>query len=148
MSRTDDRHDLPAFISTQVTEARRFFLNLRPNRRASLEVVCGGVERMRPDYVVDRADFPFFGIELVAEGAGSLTIDRERHTLAPGVVFAYGPGAAHTIRNRPDNGMRKYYLDFVGTTAKRRLAAAGLMTGQRRFNTVTVGAVHELTELF
>jgi hypothetical protein len=45
---------LPDFVSRQVTEARRFFLNLNPDRHASLEVVSGGVERMGPDYVVQR----------------------------------------------------------------------------------------------
>ncbi|MCP4786805.1 MAG: AraC family transcriptional regulator [Fuerstiella sp.] len=139
---------LPEFVSRQVTESRHFFLNLTPNRRAGLEVVCGGVERMRPDYVVDRTDFPYFAIELVAEGEGTLTIDGRQYPLTPGVVFAYGPRTLHTIRNRPDHDMRKYYLDFVGTRAAGLLSEAGLTEGPGQFQAVSVSAVHELTELF
>lgn len=148
MNRRQKQDVLPAFISTQVTEARRFFLNLKPNHQSELEVVCGGVERMRPDYFIDRSDFPYFGIELVTEGAGSLTIHGKRHQLSAGVMFAYGPGIEHTIRNRADDGMRKYYVDFVGTQASRLLSDAGLMTKRSKFDVLSVGAIHELIELF
>lgn len=138
---------MPAFISKQVTEARRFFLNLNPDHHSELEVVCGGVERMRPEYVVDRNDFPYFGIELVAEGEGLLKLHGNKHTLSPGVVFAYGPGVAHEIQNHSEIGMRKYYLDFVGTRAAELLTNAGLMEDSQ-FKAVSVRAVHELAELF
>lgn len=139
---------LPEFVSQQVTEARRFFLNLAPTSTTSLEVVCGGVERMRPDYVVDRIDFPYFAMELVAEGGGELTIGGDRYALAPGTIFAYGPGVPHVIRNHPDNGMRKYYLDFVGTQSEELLNAAGLVREGREFTVVEVGRTHELIHLF
>ena len=103
---------------------------------------------MRPDYVVDRADFPYFAIELVAEGEGALTINGQQHPLSAGVVFAYGPGAAHTIRNHAENGMRKYYLDFVGTRAQTMLRETGLLSKPKQYQPIMVGALHELTELF
>ena len=40
------QHTEPAFISDQVSQARRYYLNLKPSDDASLTVVCGGVERM------------------------------------------------------------------------------------------------------
>ncbi len=139
---------LPAFVSHQVTEARRFFLNLNPARRAALEVVCGGVERMRPDYAVDRRDFPYFAVELVAEGAGEFTMNGQRHVLSAGSVFAYGPGAPHAIRNQADNGMRKYYVDFVGTRAATLLRDTGLSPAPREYAVLPVGGLHELTDVF
>ena len=139
---------LPEFVSRQVTEARRFFLNLNPDHKAPLEVVCGGVERMRPDYVVDRADFPYFALELVAEGEGILTTGNASYPLQAGTVFAYGPRAAHTIRNRADNGMRKYYIDFVGTRAGKWLRNAGLRPAANRYTPLVVGGLHELTDVF
>lgn len=148
MSQKSPSNSLPPFVSRQVTEARRFFLNLNPNRKASVEVVCGGVERMRPEYVVDRTHFPYFAVEVVAEGEGILTINGEHHVLSAGSVFAYGPRAPHTIRNRADNGMRKYYLDFVGMHAAKLLRAAGLRTGARNYAAVAVGGLHELTDVF
>lgn len=139
---------LPEFVSRQVTEARRFFLNLNPDRRSRLEVVCGGVERMRPDYIVQRQDFPYFAVEVVAEGAGVLTINGTEYLLSAGSVFAYGPRAPHTIRNNSENGMRKYYVDFVGTGATRLLQQAGLLELKDRYQLLVVGALHEVTELF
>ena len=148
MSDSGLSNPLPAFVSRQVTEARRFFLNLNPDRRAPLEVVCGGVERMRPDYVVDRDDFPYFAVELVAEGEGVLTINGTDHALSAGSVFAYGAGAPHTIRNAASSGMRKYYVDFVGTRAARLLREAGLKGTGAEYRVFTVGGLHELTDVF
>jgi AraC-like DNA-binding protein len=111
----------PAFVSQQVAESRRYYLNLKPSPRAALSVVCGGVERMRPEYVVERQGFPFFAVEFVAEGRGTLMLKGRRFKLLPGTVFAYGPSVPHTIRNDPRAPMRKYYVDFAGTEAKRVL---------------------------
>jgi len=134
----------PAFISRQVTAARRYSLNLNPPRKAALVVVCGGVERMRPDYVIRRRNFPWFGIELVVEGEGSAVLNGRRFHLAPGAVFAYGPGVVHTIRNHAPHSMRKYYLAFAGHEALAMLKAAGL--GQ--WKVLHVAALHELVEIY
>src|SRR4051812_49350417 len=107
----------PSFISTQVTEANRYYLNLAPEPGEGITVACGGCERMRPDYVIDRSDFPFLAVELVAEGCGSLWLGGGTYRLTPGVVFAYGPGVAHVIRNDPARPMLKYYVNFVGEAA-------------------------------
>lgn len=134
----------PFFVSQQVTDASRYYLNLKPSGDRGLEVVCGGVERMRREYVVRRTDFPFYALELVVEGAGTLELDGRRYALEPGVMFAYGPGVAHTICTDPENRMRKYYVDFWGSEARALLDASGL--GQWRV--LRVSAVHELTEIF
>lgn len=134
----------PSFVSQQVTEARRYYLNLNPPRKAPFVVVCGGVERMRPEYVVRRRDFPYFAVELVVDGEGSLILNGRRFHLAPGVVFAYGPGVAHTIRNHPENPMRKYYLDLAGRDARALLEATGLA----KWKASRVAALHEVVEIF
>lgn len=148
MSQQSSSSSLPSFVSHQVTEARRFFLSLKPDHDSPIEVVCGGVERMRPEYVVDRKDFPYFAVELVAEGEGILTTAGEQHALTAGSVFAYGPQAPHTIRNHSENGMRKYYLDFVGTLVPELLQNAGLQIGPTEYRVLSVGGLHELTDLF
>jgi AraC-like DNA-binding protein len=134
----------PAFISRQVTEARRYYLNLNPSRTAAFVVVCGGVERLRPDYVILRRNLPYFGVELVAEGEGSVVLNGRRFHLAPGSVFAYGPGIVHTIRNHAQHRMRKYYLVFAGREARALLRATGL--GQ--WKALHVAALHELVGIF
>ncbi len=134
----------PHFVSRQTIDARRFYLDLDPEPGNSLTVVCGGVERMEPDYVVERADFPYYAIELVSEGNGKLDLSGEVFNLARGVVFAYGPKTAHRIENVPPGVMRKYYLDFVGAEAKSLLQDAGLLEGRP----LLIGRVTELTDLW
>ena len=84
---------LPEFVSRQVAAARRYFLDLAPDRRRPLTVVCGGCETVRRDYVVERADFPYWCVEFVAAGRGVVTLAGRDHPLAAGSVFAYGPGS-------------------------------------------------------
>ncbi len=116
----------PVFVSTQVTDAHRYYLDLNPRRTAPIVVVCGGCERMRTDYVVERKTFPYLCIEFVAEGAGTLELRGKRYPLRPGMVFAYAPGIPHLIRNDAHHPMRKFYVDFVGREAARLLAATPL----------------------
>lgn len=99
---------------------------------------------MHPDYLVERKDFPYFAVEFVAEGRGTLDLDGRRHLLAPGTVFAYGPGVRHTIRNDPQSPMRKYYVDFAGSTARPLLRRSGLGL----WRTLFVGDVPSLVDVF
>jgi AraC-like DNA-binding protein len=120
----------PAFVSTQVSEARRYFLDLRPDRTRDITVVCGGCERVRSDYEVRRQTFPYFAIEFVAEGEGTLTLDGKDWRLRPGSVFAYGPKVPHLIRTEPARPMLKYYVDFVGERARRLLERSPIQPGE------------------
>lgn len=134
----------PAFVSDQVSEARRYYLDLNPDPSESLRVVCGGVERMQADYVVSRKRFPFYAIELVTEGEGSLRLDEGTFSLSHGSLFAYGPQTRHQIRNQPPSTMRKYYIDLAGHDAESLLKRAGLLAAQP----LRVGRVGELVEVF
>jgi YesN/AraC family two-component response regulator len=132
------------FVSTQVVEARRFFLDLNPSPDKPLAVVCGGMERLRADYVVRRSDFPYFGIEFVAEGEGTLDLSGGKHRLSAGSVFAYGPGIYHCIQNAPKSRMKKYFLDIYGADVRQLLREAGL-----DFNRpLHIAAKHEFIDIF
>lgn len=111
-----------SFISTQVSEARRYYFDLNPRPGKEIEIVCGGCERMRADYRIDRKDFPFFGIECVAEGSGNIRLAGVDYQLSAGMAFAYGPGVPHLIRSDPRRPMLKYYIDFVGKAAEKLLS--------------------------
>lgn len=134
----------PSFVSTQVSEARRYFLDLTPERTRHITVVCGGCERVRPDYVIRRRTFPFLAVEFVAEGEGELELAGWNYRLRPGMTFAYGPEAPHVIRCEPSRPMLKYYVDFCGAEAERLLSATPL--GQWR--AVQVSSPEEIVELF
>ena len=135
----------PSFVSTQVAEARRYYLDLQPKLTREITVVCGGAERVRPDYVIQRRTFPYFAVEFVAEGEGSLTLAGKNYRLRPGVVFAYGPGVPHTIRTEADRPMLKYYVDFVGRRAKELLERGAVQPG-RLAQVSTPGEIREIFE--
>ncbi len=112
----------PNFFSQRVQQARYDYLNLTPSPRAALEVVCGGVEQCRPDYVVRRERFRYFSIEFVAAGRGRLVLNGRTYALGPGVAFCYGPGTPHRITTDPDAPMTKHFIDFTGQRAAALLA--------------------------
>lgn len=134
----------PDFISRQTIDSRRFYLDLDPPMDCSLSVVCGGVEKTQSDYVIERSDFPYFGIELVTEGYGRLQLAENSFGLSRGVAFAYGPGIHHRIENRQPGTMRKYFIDIVGTEAEQLLIKAGLLNG----TPVLIGGLAELTDIW
>jgi AraC-like DNA-binding protein len=122
----------PSFVSRQVTEARRFYLNLNPPAGHKLTVVCGGWESCAADFRIERADFPFLCLEFVAGGAGTLVLGGNEWPLRRGAVFAYGPGCAHRIEGDPADPLRKYFVDFAGREGATLLRAAGLAPGACR----------------
>ena len=134
----------PPFISQQVTDARRFYLNLKPNPRRDLTVVCGGWERCSADYVIDRPTFPYFSIEYVAFGNGDLELAGQHHILEPGMVFAYGPQIAQRIRSSRTDRLGKYFVDFAGSGALKLLSGCGLAPGQ----VLTIGKPTEVRQAF
>jgi AraC-like DNA-binding protein len=122
--------DPPPFISQQVTDARRFYLNLNPWTRRELTVVCGGWEQCAADYVINRRAFPYFSIEFVASGRGELELGDEHHVLAPGMAFTYGPDVPHAIRSSSTERLRKYFVDFTGLRAKEYLSRFNIVPGK------------------
>lgn len=135
---------LPEFVSRQVTTARRWFLDLRPAAGQSLTAVCGGFERVRRDYSIQRADFPYHCVEFVAAGAGEVVLGDRQFPLGAGSVFSYGPAISHRITTDRRRPLRKYYVDFVGRDAAARLRAAGLAPGSH----VAVSQPREIRAVF
>jgi AraC-like DNA-binding protein len=132
----------PAFVSRQVVEARRYYIDLQPDPEAECVLVCGGWERLAPEYLLSRETFPFIAVEFVAEGAGMLGLNGKEYHLQPGMVFAYGPEVPHMIRNDPLRPMRKYYIDISGSEV------AGFLGDLARWIPVQVSTPQEVVELF
>jgi AraC-like DNA-binding protein len=110
----------PRYFSAQVSQGRRFFLDLNPRSRRGLTVVSGGCEHCLPDYEIKRAGFPFSIIEFVARGTGRLWLGNQEYVLMPGTVFVYGPHFHHLIRSDAKNPLVKYFVAFTGP-ANRKL---------------------------
>ena len=114
----------PAFFSSQVTEARRFFLDLTPSPSEPIAVICGGIEYCSPDYKLRRKDFPYMSVEFVARGHGTVELLGQSHDLSAGALFAYGPGVPHAMASDAARPLVKYFVDFQGKEAARLLANA------------------------
>lgn len=125
-----DTGTIPEFYSKQVREADRFYLDTYARARQPLTVVCGGCESCEPGYQIDRDDFPFYSIEFVARGKGTLTLAGRQHALGAGKVFAYGPGVSHVITTDADDPLVKYFVDFIGPSARKMLRKYGPAPGQ------------------
>jgi AraC-like DNA-binding protein/quercetin dioxygenase-like cupin family protein len=119
----------PEFFSAHVARARRFFLDLNPPRQQALVVVCGGWEQCTPDYLIERRTFPFYSIEYVALGRGTIKLQDQTHPLEPGRIFSYGPGVSHHIRSDARQPLVKYFVDFAGRTAVKLLEQCALRPG-------------------
>ncbi len=119
----------PRFISTRVSDARYYYLDLHPRDDGGTAIVCGGVERCDPDYEIRRSTFPYLGIEFVAEGRGSVVLDDRESPLGPGVAFSYGSDTRCEIRNDPDHPLLKYFVDFVGHDVEETLRRSPLGIG-------------------
>lgn len=134
----------PDFVSQQVRDARRYFLDLNPAKTAKLVAVCGGSERCLPDYTVQRDDFRFHCVEFVAEGEGQVWLNGRSFELKPGTAFHYAPGIKHRIVNSKEKPMLKYYVDFAGSQAEKLVRQGPLGRGEA----VTLADSHEVLELF
>lgn len=143
---SDGDPKVPEFISPQTASSRYFFLNLDTAEVADprFVVVCGGMEKTKSDYKIARSNFPYFGIELVADGDGQVVLGSHSFPLSTGVMFAYGPGIPHRIENRPPGQMRKYFIDLAGSEVERLLSDAGLLSERP----ILVGNVMELITLW
>jgi AraC-like DNA-binding protein len=139
-----DALEPPSFVSRQVRQARRFYLNLNPPPGHKLAVVCGGWEHCTADFHVDRADFPFLCVEFVAGGKGAVMLGGREWPLQRGSVFSYGPGCPHRITADAGDPLLKYFLDFSGSEGLELLRAAGLSPGNCR----ATGDAEEVEEAF
>jgi len=73
----------PEFFSGQVVAARRFYVEGAAQKSPRIKIVCGGCEQTRPDFKIDRKDFPYYSIEFVAKGEGMAVLAGQTFTLTP-----------------------------------------------------------------
>ena len=134
----------PEFFSTEVAEARRFYLNLKPTRSRPLTIVCGGRENCSPNYSILRKTFPFYSVEYVSRGRGAVTLNGRAHALSPGCLFSYGPSVSHHITSERNDPLVKYFVDFTGARGLKLLHAARLAPGRA----AQVFPPHEVRAIF
>jgi AraC-like DNA-binding protein len=119
----------PDFFSIQVREAQRFYLDLAPPPTEPIAVVCGGYEQCAADYAIHRVNFPYYTIEFVARGKGSVTLDGQDYPLSAGTVFTYGPDVPHDFITHAADPLGKYFVSCTGPRALELLQQYSLGPG-------------------
>jgi len=119
----------PDYFSVQISDARRFYMDLNPPKTASLAVMAGGCEHCAADYEIHRVAFPCWGLEFVARGRGELALNGRKVPLVAGTIFSYGPRVAQDIVSDPKEPLVKYFVDFAGTRAPGLLRSCKLPPG-------------------
>ena len=119
----------PDFFARSVRVARRYYLDLTPPAAVDLAVVCGGYEECAPNYRVKRDTFPYFVVEWVVRGKGSVVLDGNRHDLGKDSLFCFGPETVHDIQTDSSRPLAKHFVSFVGSESLDLLEQAGLLPG-------------------
>jgi AraC-like DNA-binding protein len=117
------------FFSTQVWHAKIFHQDHRAADR-QLHVLCGGREQCAADYEIKRKDFPYYCVEFVINGQGTISVPHHgRKPLRPGCTFTYGPKQAYHMVSDPAAPLVKYFVDFTGSGAAALLKKFDLTLG-------------------
>lgn len=119
----------PGFFSKKVSEARRFYLQIKPRASDALAVVSAGCEHCGSDYSLSRSGFGFLAIEFVSAGTGTVTMQGRRHHLKSGTILVYGRGIPHEIISDPEHPLTKYFVAFAGQGGRELLKEYKLQPG-------------------
>ncbi len=135
----------PGFISKQVLNGRYLFgdFDSEPNDQG-LTVHCAGREECAPDFHLVRAGFRYHAFEYIASGRWSLRVNGQDCILEPGAVFGYTPETSFELRALDSEGLIKYFIDFSGKRAIRRLLQCRIADGTPAY----LGSGHRLHEIF
>ena len=123
---------LPSFISNQISQGKYNFIDLQPHSDAKLTVVCVGLEQTAEKYAFQRDNYRYYAIEFISSGHWKLRTDSGEWDLRPGSVYCYGPDSCYNIEQVGSGEHRKYFLNFTGTEAHKRLLDSGLTTDKPR----------------
>ncbi len=102
-----------SYVSRQVESSRLFFLE--SEEEEDFSVVFGGYEKCGTDYRIDRRNFPWFCLEFVSGGAGTLMLGDKSHELRPGSFYLYGLELPHRIESDAEHPLGKYFVGFTGS---------------------------------
>ncbi|MGL5016695.1 MAG: AraC family transcriptional regulator [Luteolibacter sp.] len=94
-------------------ESSRLFF-LESAEEEGFSVVFGGFERCAADYRIGRLDFPWYVLEFVSHGSGTVCLGGDEQELLPGSFFVYGPSVPQRIETSPGNPLGKYFVGFTG----------------------------------
>ena len=133
----------PGFVAPHIRHGRYIFLDAPANR--PLALVCAGYEQCGRDFLVDRPSFRWHAVELLESGTCEVLRGGRWAPASAGTVVVYGPSRPGGVRAIGTGPHGKYFADFRGTAAARKLRGSGLYAKRVR-HLANPGCAAELYE--
>ena len=125
MRKTTEIESLP--LSAQVEEGS--YVDFSTMQRSPGRLFMAGYEVCAPNYLIERRNFPFWTLELIAGGGGFHEGAGRTGDLRPGSIFCYGPEVAQRFGNDAERPFRKYFLVSGRKEFPAAWEACGLVPG-------------------
>jgi len=93
-------------------------------------IFMAGYEECSADYIIERNDFPFWTIEIIAGGHGFYREGKHMRHLSHGSVFTHGPTISQHFGNEAERPFKKYFFVRRCTEFPADWLAAGLRPGK------------------
>ncbi len=133
----------PDFVAPHIQHGRYVFLDACTNR--SLALVGAGYEQCGKEFMVNRPSFRWHAVELLERGTWEVLRGGRWVPASAGTVVVYGPSRPGGVRATGTGPHGKYFADFRGTAAARKLRGSGLSSKRVRHLT-NPGCTAELYE--
>lgn len=118
-------------LARQVVGSRYIFPRLLPAAGVAWTLALAGREQCTPDYLVERASYPFHVLEVVVAGNGRVRLGRNRtQAIGPGSVFVYAPRMPCRIETDPARPLVKFFFALAGRAVALALKKARLLPGK------------------
>lgn len=120
--------EFPLELSSQVEKGR--YVNLPRPSDGNDRAFILGYEECAPDYIIERAGFPYWTLEFVLGGHGFFRDGEQFRELTFGGVYTYGPGVSQHFGNDRDRPFRKYFIVRSGPEYPELWREIGLEPGK------------------
>lgn len=77
-----------------------------------------GYEECGKRYRIDRSSFPYLTLEMIVEGHGELTLNRQARKAEAGTCFCFGPKTDVQLRSSKEYPIKKYFLVFGNSSTR------------------------------
>lgn len=121
--------ELPLELSPQIAKGRYANVSKGTSGGAG-QIFMLGFEECKPDYIIERNDFPFWTMEFIAGGEGFYHEANVQRRLGHGAVFTYGPDVAQHFGNEAMRPFRKYFMVSACSEFPELWREAGLEPGR------------------
>ncbi|MDC7227231.1 MAG: AraC family transcriptional regulator [Spirochaetales bacterium] len=83
------------FSNISLFDYKNFYYPPSEDPQIPVQVVHGNYNKCKPDYCIQRKDYPYSVLEYIISGDGYFEVNNERYDIRPGMIFGFSPGVPH-----------------------------------------------------